>query len=205
MFFRNYDIDTEISYAIEDNHDRPPFKCKKNMDLEDKILYLTAYKTYLDRYVTQVEKPIVSVDNISYLKNRLSSFFTPDENVQVLGSMVVMNDYKVPYFFIDGKCDVLTDKYVYELKFVFKLEYEHFLQLACYMVALGIENGRLWNTKKNQMYEVSIPQKNVFMKKVVKAITKGAVENCLIGCGAKIRSERQVIKEKLLQMQGNNG
>ena len=43
------------------------------------------------------------------------------------------------------------------------------------------------------------------MKKVVKAITKGAVENCLIGRGAKIRSERQVIKEKLLQMQGNNG
>ena len=33
MFFRNYDIDTEISYAIEANHDRPPFKCKENMDL----------------------------------------------------------------------------------------------------------------------------------------------------------------------------
>lgn len=205
MFFRNYDIDAEIDYVIFSNNDRPPLKCKENMDLEDKILYLTAYETYQDRYVTQVVKPIVNVDHIGYLKERLSTFLTPDDNVQVLGSLIVMNDNKVPYFFIDGKCDVLTDEYVYELKFVSELKHEHFLQLACYMVALGMENGRLWNTKKNQMYEITIPQKTIFMKKVVKAITKGAVENCLIGRGAKTRSERQMIKDDLLGMKGNNG
>ena len=70
------------------------------------------------------------------------------------------------------------------------------------MVALGMENGRLWNTKKNQMYEITNPQKTIFMKKVVKAITKGAVENCLIGRGAKTQFERQMIKDELLVYAG---
>ena len=192
MFFKNYDIDREINYAIYANPDRPPLKCKDNMNLEDKILFLTAYETYQDRYVTQVEKPIVTPEQTECLKKRLASFFVPDENVQVLGSMIVMNSNKIPYFHIDGKCDVLTDEFVYELKFVSELKHEHYLQLACYMVAFGIEKGRLWNTKKNQMYEIIIPKRKLFMEKVVKAITKGAVETCLIGRGAKTIFERKL-------------
>ena len=195
MYFKNYDIDAEINYVIHANDDRPPLKCKQNMDLEDKILYLTAYETYQDRYVTQVEKPIVTTEQMEYLKRRLDTFFTQDEKVQVLGSMIVMNSDNVPYFFIDGKCDVLTDEYIYELKFVSELKHEHFLQVACYMIALGMNKGRLWNTKKNQMYEIEIPQKKLFMDKVVMAITKGSVGTCLIGRGAKTRAERNDIKD----------
>ncbi len=201
MFFTSYDIDEEIDYVINSNSDRPPLKHDKNMALEDKILYLTAYETYQDRYVTQVNKPIVTAEQTESLKKRLSLFLSPSDIVQKRGSMIVMNEDKVPYFFIDGKCDVLTDDYVYELKFVSELKHEHFLQLACYMIAFNIKKGRLWNTKKNQMFEIIIPQQKLFMEKVVTAITKGTVTKCLIGRGAKTRAERKMIAEEQLKLQ----
>ena len=42
------------------------------------------------------------------------------------------------------------------------------------------------------MYEITIPKRKLFMEKVVKAITKGAVETCLIGRGAKTIFERKL-------------
>ena len=48
--------------------------------------------------------------------------------------------------------------------------------------------------EKNEMYEISIPDKAVFMKKVVKAITKGKVEGCIVELNAKTRSEREMEK-----------
>lgn len=196
MFFKKYDIDKEIFYVMLANQDRPPLRYKETDDLDDKILYLTAYETYQDRYVTQVERPFVKPEQTEILAERLRTFFTPDENVQILGSMVVLNKNRLPLFFIDGKCDVLTSEYVYELKFVTELKHEHFLQLACYMVALNMEKGRLWNTKKNEMFEITVPHKTLFMEKVVTAITKGAVTSCLIGRGAKTREERfEILKQ----------
>ena len=194
VFFKGYDIDKEIAYTIKLHPDRPPLNYDTNGHLEDKILLLTAFETYQDRYVKQVEKPIVSNEQKSMLKKRLSTVFTPFESVQILGSMCVRNKKKEPLFFIDGKCDVLTNDAVYELKFVYELKHEHYLQLACYMVALDMEKGILWNTKKNEMYEISIPDKAVFMKKVVKAITKGKVEGCIVELNAKTRSEREMEK-----------
>ena len=197
MYFNNYDIDNEIQFAVYTNKNRPPLKRKDDMDLEDKILYLTAYETYQDRYVTQVKKPVITSEQAYQLKERLAAFLSPDETVQELSSLIVLNEDKKPIFYIDGKCDVLTDEYVYELKFVSELKHEHFLQLACYMVALNMKKGRLWNTKTNKMHEVTIPQIKPFMEQVVKTITKGAITTCLIGRGATTIYERAE-KQKML-------
>ena len=61
---------------------------------------------------------------------------------------------------------------VYELKFVSELSHEHFLQCACYMVALKLQKGILWNTRDNTQFEITIPNVNLFLDAVAKTITK---------------------------------
>lgn len=195
IFFNNYDIDKEIEYSVALHPDRPPLKYSLNSTLEEKVLYLTAYETYQDRYVTQVEKPFINDEQKDFICSRLGTLFSPDAMVQVNASMSVK-----PYqgtknsrtlFYIDGKCDVLTKEYVYELKFVSELKHEHFLQCACYMVALGMEKGILWNIRNNEMFEITIPSETEFMKSVVKTVTKGRLKKCTILLNAKTRKERE--------------
>ena len=69
-------------------------------------------------------------------------------------------------------CDVLKNETVYELKFVSELSHDHFLQCACYMVALNKEKGVLWNTRDNTLYEIRIPNKAAFLDAVARAATK---------------------------------
>ena len=78
---------------------------------------------------------------------------------------------------MEGRCDVYKDNKIYELKFVNELEHVHFLQLACYLVATGVKKGVLWNTKNDEMFEVSVPKKNLkpFLDAVICCITKGKV------------------------------
>lgn len=173
-FFRNYDIDSEIAYSRDMHSDRPPLKIKKNADLEEKILYLTAYETYYDRYVTQVICPFVTNEQTDKIYNRLKTVFTPDETVQKECSIKFYDNSGKGYE-ICGRADVLKDDVVYELKFVSELNHEHFLQCACYMIALGLKKGVLWNTQNNAMYEITIPDRAAFINAVVKTITKQSV------------------------------
>jgi len=197
-FFNKYDIDKEIAYSQLMNPERPHLKYDTNASIEDKVLLLTAYETYQDRYVTQVKKPFVTNEQMKMICSRLNTIFKPDESVQVLKSMCVKNLNNKRLFSIDGKCDVLTNEYVYELKFVSELKHEHFLQCACYMVMLGMTRGRLWNVRNNEMYEITIPNKSVFMEKVVKTITKGKIKQSVTTLNAKIRKERKSDTNKLL-------
>ena len=48
----------------------------------------------------------------------------------------------------------------------------HFLQCASYMVALNLSKGILWNTKKNEMYEIEVPDRGAFRRAVLRAVTK---------------------------------
>lgn len=198
VFFNNYDIDKEIAYAQAMNPDRPHIKYDINDSLENKVLLLTAYETYQDRYVTQVEKPFVTDIQKKILCSRLNTVFSPDESVQVIKAMCVKNLNKKNLFLIHGKCDVLTDEYVYELKFVSELKHEHFLQCACYMVAFNMEKGRLWNVRNNEMYEITIPDKSTFMKQVVKTITKDKIEKSVTTLNAPTREEHKANLNKLL-------
>lgn len=206
IFFDNYDIDKEIEYSVALHPDRPPLKYSLNSTLEEKVLYLTAYETYQDRYVTQVEKPFINDEQKDFICSRLGTIFGSDANVQVNASMYVKpykgSENSRTLFYIDGKCDVLTKEYVCELKFVSELKHEHFLQCACYMVALGMEKGILWNIRNNEMYEITIPSKTEFMKSVIKTITKGRLKKCTILLNAKTRKERET--EAFINSYSNN-
>lgn len=174
IYFNHYDIDNEIRYVQTNHKDRPPLKIKDDLTLEDKILYLTAYETYQDRYVTQVKLPLVTTQQKEDICNRLNTIFNPNEVVQKnCGIIYTSSNEKECY--INGRIDVLKNNIVYELKFVSELSHNHFLQCACYMYALNLEKGILWNTRNNEMYEITISDKEKFLKAVIKTITKGGI------------------------------
>lgn len=76
-----------------------------------------------------------------------------------------------------GFADAVKDGIVYELKFVSELTHEHFLQCACYMVAMNLPKGILWNTRDNTSFEIEVPDRKAFLNVVTRAVTKGVIEN----------------------------
>jgi len=185
-FFNNYDIDKdiELSESIRSNNKvrfQQPQKEKKKRtkdtkdSLEEKILYLVSSDTNQYRYLNQVQTPFVSEDDDEALRQRLSSVFSPNEQVQVRCDISFENRAGRQLFSASGFCDVLKDNKIYELKFVSQLTHEHFLQCACYMTALKKETGILWNVRTNEMYKIRIDKKKKFLNAVTKAVTKGAL------------------------------
>lgn len=196
VFFENYDIDLDIAYSMMLHSDRPMPKYDSNAPVEDKILFLTSLETGQDRYIRQVRKPFVSKEQENEICARLSEVFYSDERVQEKKSLKVLYDEEKE-FFIDGRCDVLTEDFVYELKFVSELRHEHFLQCACYMIAFGKEKGRLWNVRNNEMYEITIPDRALFLAETVKTVTKGRVQECVVLMNQPTRQQREKeIKQK---------
>lgn len=175
-FFENYDIDAQIRYAMDIADDRPPLNLKENATMEEKVLYLTAYETYQNRYYYQVKPPFLTEGQLSLIHNRLRTEFTGKEEVQEDFSMQFIDGNENVYD-ITGRPDVIKDNTVYELKFVEELSHEHFLQCACYMVAFGLNKGIVWNIRTNEQYSIVIPDRRKFMRAVAKAITKGRVKD----------------------------
>ena len=172
-FFSRYDIDEDIKFSVgiqEKKIDATIW----NDSLDKKVLYLTSLETRQNRYRTQVGIPFVSDTERDFLCHRLSSKFSEEEDVQVPCEIQFAdNDGENLLFTAKGRADVLKDSIVYELKFVTELTHEHFLQCACYTVAMELEAGILWNTKKNQAYEIRVPNRKAFLDAVAKAVTKG--------------------------------
>ena len=189
VFFNGYNIDREIAYSQAMHSDRPPLHIREDAGLEEKILYLTAYETYQDRYVTQVRTPFISDEQTYEICDRLATVFTHNEKVQETCAMLVKGQDN-QQFFIDGKADVVKNNCVYELKFVSELQHEHFLQCACYMVAMNLQDGILWNVKTNQMYAISVPDRTDFMSCVVNTVTKGNISAETVITGTKTREDR---------------
>lgn len=176
VYFSEYDIDKDIDQYFSIN---PDLKFKytkrdKKLSLDKKILFLVSLETRESRYRVQVETPFVSSEERKQIKKRLKSLLNNDENVQVPCAIdfADQSDGAIK-FSARGLADVVKDGVVYELKFVSELSHEHFLQCACYMVALGLEIGILWNTRKNEMYEIKIPNRKEFLDSVANTITKG--------------------------------
>ena len=174
-FFKNYDIDSQINFAKKMHRDRYYSVLKKNATLDEKLLYLTMVETNHDRYVTQVDTPFVTREQSRAIKRRLGSIFDREDTVQVPCTIGFRNTVTKENCFIEGRTDVLKNKKVYELKFVSELTHEHFLQCACYVVALGLKKGILWNVRTNEMYKIKVPNRRKFMNQVVRTITKGVV------------------------------
>lgn len=175
VFFNNYNIDVAIDFLKRLNPKKnsllPPDYPSKTLD--EKILILAALETKQNRYYTQVNIPFVFEKEKLFLIHRLSTLLKQDDFVQVecrIDFAAKENDSL--YFSAFGLADVVKDGIVYELKFVSELSHTHFLQCACYMIALNLEKGILWNTRKNELYEIEIPDIKTFMNAVASTITK---------------------------------
>lgn len=171
-FFKNYNIDNELQYQARKSDDTlaNKAKAKQNLAVDEKILWLTALDTRQERYITQVELPLLTDEQRTDLRERLATVFAPNERVQT--DCCLKNDFGLD---IRGRIDVIKDGIIYELKFVSELQHTHFLQLACYVLAMDAPYGILWNTKKNEMWKVSIPDRTTFLNHVIRAVTKRAI------------------------------
>lgn len=182
-FFTNYDIAHDFDMFFSTHPDRTKYEFdyirNKYPSLEQQILYLVSLETNQDRYVTQVETPFVNDNEKNLLYERLSTVFRQHENIQVSCSLPFTdNTLKKSYTFdAVGRADVVKDDIVYELKFVSELQHTHFLQCAMYMICLNLEKGILWNTRNNEMYEISIPDRKTFLDNVARTVTKGRLKS----------------------------
>ena len=182
LFFTDYDIDKAIEFKIKLNKELQFLWTNevRALTLDEKILFLTSLETKQNRYRDQVSRPFVSEVEKQKIVNRLHTRFTPDENIQVPCRI----DFKKSRFSRSiafsafGLADVVKDDVVYELKFVSELTQEHFLQCACYMLALERERGILWNVRTHTKYEISILDKKKFLNAVSETITKGLMPKC---------------------------
>lgn len=178
MYFNDYQIDDDIElYVLIHNNKKSLWDEKmKGRNLENKILFLVSLETNQARYRTQVDLPFINDNSKEMLAERLSTRLEKDEKVQV--------ECNIDFFSADGKkafsargfADVVKDNVVYELKFVSELSYEHFMQCACYMIALNLEKGIIWNTRDNKAFEVRIPDRKRFLDAVVNAVTKNQIK-----------------------------
>ena len=179
VFFNQdqYDIDKEIELYFRTHKNESKDKEAAKLSLDEKILYLTALETKQERYQKQVTTPFVSDSEQKAIIERLSKIFIRDETVQVQCEIPFYEENSDHECFTAiGLCDVLKDDVIYELKFVSELSHVHFLQCACYMIALKIDKGILWNTRDNTRYEIHIPDRDAFLDAVAKATTKRKLE-----------------------------
>lgn len=177
-YFSNYSIDVAIQLKLIVQDKMYLYTdAVKQYSLDEKILFLTALETNQNRYKNQVEIPFVSDEQREQIRERLSSLFAEDVAAQV-ECQIDFSDSKngTCMFSAVGYADVVKGDVVYELKFVTEVTHEHFLQCACYMAAMKLKQGVLWNTRDNTMYSIKIKNTDTFMDSVTKAITKGAIE-----------------------------
>ena len=175
-FFADYDVDKEIELLLlKDSRLRSLYgEDLRNSSCEKKILFFTSLETRQFRYYKQVDIPYVYEAEKESLKKRLSERLTPNEKIQVISRLdVADSENGAQILAVTGYADVVKDNVVYELKFVTELQHEHFLQCAMYMVMLGLPEGILWNTKKNEIYRIRISNTALFLNHVVKTATKG--------------------------------
>jgi len=179
MYFDKYDIDKSIEFYLYTHPEkRGLWDDEINLqDLETKILFLVSLDTNQERYRLQVELPFVTKESENLIAGRLHTKLKRDEEVQVDCCIDVAEEKGgARAFSARGIADVVKDGIVYELKFVSELIHEHFLQCACYVVALGVEKGILWNTRNNKAFEISVPNKEAFLDAVVNAVTKNKMK-----------------------------
>ena len=122
--------------------------------------------------------PFVSEAQSALMRARLETRLTRNENAQVPCRIDFYDPQNgKPIFSAKGFADVVKDDMVYELKFVSELTHEHFLQCACYMVAMKLQKGILWNTRDNTLYEIEVPDRKGFLNAVARTVTKGVIES----------------------------
>ena len=185
-FFKGYDIDKAITLY---NVLHPELYCDtRNKTIDEKILYLTSLETAQKRYVSQIKPPFVTEEEQKQIHKRLSTIFSRDEISQMKCSIPFHDNDGRLLFSALGLIDIYKNNTIYELKFVNEVEHTHFLQCASYMLAMQVDDGVLWNVKKNEYYKIRIKDRIKFFNLVASTITKHAIE---------IAHETDDIKKKL--------
>lgn len=158
-FFDDYQIDKDIKLKILLNPELKNLYTKEIQEssLDQKILFLVSLETKQKRYRTQVITPFVNEEQRALIIERLKTRLNQAEKAQVecwidFGG----RENGEVKFSARGFADAVKDNIVYELKFVSELTHEHFLQCACYMVAMNLQKGILWNTRDNTSYKIEI-------------------------------------------------
>lgn len=171
-YFKNYDIDAIIAKDNELNS----YKIYNylNKELQEKILLMTAAQTHQDRYRNQVKTPFINDEQFNQIKDRLNTEFTSDEEVEKEYSLQ-FRGYNDNTWRINCRIDVIKNNIPYELKFVNELGIEAYLQAGVYAAILD-KPCILWNVKNNEKLEITVQNKQIFMDKVVSAISKGVVK-----------------------------
>lgn len=171
MFFSDYDIDKQIELLQSIHGDRTIY-VNDAWSIEKKILAITAFETNQKRYIKQVDPAFITEEQRMLINKRLSTEFSTRETVQKSCHIEFMDYASGDKFRARGRCDVIKDNCVYELKFTNALSHEHYLQCASYLIGLNLEVGYLWNVRTDEMYRITIPNKNAFLRSVKKTITK---------------------------------
>jgi len=175
-YFEGYDIDALINDYFRIYRDRDFLKPKDMSDwsMEKKILCMVSLETQQNRYLEQVSLPFVTEEQFDAISQRLASRLSPHETIQKSVVIPFSDKQEEPEIFAAiGRCDVVKDNTVYELKFVSELAHTHFLQCAMYMIGLRLPHGILWNVRTNEAYEITIRNRKKFLDKVAVACTKG--------------------------------
>lgn len=182
-FFINYDIDNQVYYnlmliympnisyinILYDSY------IENAKTIEDKILFATSLQTNQKRYRTQVDTPFITNKNKIYIEQNLSKYFSGNEIVQqeYKGEIICKYNKTNITLHISGRCDVIKDNYIYELKFKNNLSYTDFLQLSIYMLCAKQSIGYLYNSKLDELYEIKLPKaRKKFIDLIAKCITK---------------------------------
>lgn len=173
MYFRNYSIDSDIEKQLSLPKNSHLRRAYGKYDLSRKLLYLAMLETEQNRYMNQVRDLKVTPELEQKLRDRLSEHLSPDENVQADSSIEFFNKQGERLFAITGRSDISRDDEIWELKFVTELSHIHALQLALYLIGEKKETGFLWNTRTGELREVHVPNKEMFLDAVGRAVTKG--------------------------------
>lgn len=172
MYFENYNMKEVLENAYRKRDFTPEDLSGSPTDLQ--ILHLVALETHQNRYKYQVKLPFVTEKASAEIQKRLSEHLNRDDTVQV-ECHLDLNGIAV-----NGRCDVIHDNVIWELKFVKELKREHYLQLAMYIITLtGIDDtvsktGCIWNTRDNTIFDVSIKKgkEKEFLEQVIRTVRK---------------------------------
>ena len=192
LFFHNYDINAQIAdmnyysknYSLysTQNAISPLTKEEKQneMKVQKKILLITAKNTGQLRYVYQTKAPFVSEESKKILFKNLSNVFKGTEETQTPYCTEIHyknsnENNSVSCINIFGRIDIRRYNTNYNLFYTDELSHEQFLITAFCMILSGSTIGIIWNTKKNKMYRIEIPDTEQFFMTVISTITKGEV------------------------------
>lgn len=187
LFFEDFDAKAEMAMMIR--HDS--FDARSLIvDIEDEgdpwknCLLLTAASTSQQRYTTQVSRT-VPAEAAQALKRRLGSRLDPacGSQVELVVSGTAWHGRSATSeLVLAGIADAIHQGQVFELKFVTALDNSMFLQVACYVamaqeLGMDVRSGVLWNTRTDEAWEVSVPDRERFFNAAVKCMTKQSYDS----------------------------